>query len=501
MPRSLATLLAALPQHSIVAGPADLIVTSLCYDSRQATEGSLFVALPGLHRDGHDFAQAAVRNGACAVLVQRSLDLSTHVTQVQVPDTWQALALVADAFYGHPSRELCVIGVTGTDGKSTTTSLIGHLLRECGHPAGSITTVAFHTSQEEVPNETRLTTQHALDLQRMLRQIRSVGGTHAVVEASSHGLALHKLDGIWLDVAVLTNITHEHLDFHKTLENYREAKAELFRLAKRRPAKPFPQVSVLNADDQHVDYFRALEPPGLVTYGLERRADVYPEDLHLFADHAEFTVVTPAGRARVYSPLVCRFNVSNVLAALAAVSGLSVPLGQAAAAVRTFPGVPGRMQVIEAGQPFRVIVDYAHTPDSLRKVLEALRPLTPGRLMVVFGSAGERDVLKRPRLGRVAAELADYFVITSEDPRSEDPGEICRQIEAGAQMLGRISGRDYSISLERHHAFRLAFKLAQPGDTVVLAGKGHEHSILWGEESRPWDEAGVARQVLQEMYG
>lgn len=497
----LSNLLADVPAAQVLIGALDIPIAQLCYDSREAQPGALFVALQGLHRDGHDYAAAAVANGATAVLVTRRLHLPGHVTQVLVPDTWQALGQVGAAFYGNPSQDLCVIGVTGTDGKSTTTTLIGHILRECGHPTGVITTVAFHDSRQEIPNETRLTTQHASDLQRMLRTIREQGGTHAVVEASSHGLALHKLDAVQIDAAGLTNLTHEHLDFHRTLEAYREAKALLFERVKARAPKPYPQVSVLNADDEHYSYFASMEPPGLRTFGFGEHADVRAVDVGLGADRSEFTVVTAEGRAEVRSPLVCLFNVANTLAALAVVTGLGVPLDAAAAAVRSFPGVPGRMQVISAGQPFAVIVDYAHTPNSLRLVLNALRGVTPGRLVVVFGSAGERDVEKRALMGAVAAEHADYFVITSEDPRSEDPDAICRQIEEGALQAGCVYGRDYSISVNRTQAFRVAFKQARPGDTVLLAGKGHEHSIIWGDESLPWDEARIAAETLADMFG
>lgn len=496
----LSELLAAVPDAQMLTGTADVPISQLCYDSRETQAGALFIALQGLHRDGHDYAAAAVENGAVAVLVTRQLSLPEHVTQVLVPDTWTALGQVAAAFYGTPSQELCVIGVTGTDGKSTTTTLIGHILRACGHPTGVITTVAFHDSRQEFSNETRLTTQHASDLQRMLRTISERGGTHAVVEASSHGLALHKLDAVQIDAAVLTNLTHEHLDFHKTLAAYREAKGLLFQRVKARAPKPFPQVSVLNADDEHISYFASIKPPGLRTFGFDVRADVRAIDLALGADHTAFTVVTPEGQAHVRSPLVCRFNVANTLAALAVVTGLGVPLDAAATAIHSFPGVPGRMQVINAGQPFAVIVDYAHTPNSLRLVLDALRSVTPGRLVVVFGSAGERDVEKRALMGAVAAEHADYFVITSEDPRSEDPDAICREIEAGALQAGCVYGRDYSISVDRAQAFRIAFKQARPGDTVLLAGKGHEHSIIWGAESLPWDEARIAEETLADMF-
>ncbi len=497
----LSELLAATPDAQIVSGARDHTISQLCYDSRAAQAGALFVALQGLHRDGHDFTADAVANGAAAVLVTRPLSLPEQVTQVLVADTWTALGQVAAEFYGDPSRELCIIGVTGTDGKSTTTTLIGHILRACGHPTGVITTVAFHDSRREHPNETRLTTQHASDLQRMLRRIRSQGGTHAVVEASSHGLALHKLDAVQIDAAVLTNLTHEHLDFHRTLEAYREAKGRLLQRVKARALKPFPHVSVLNADDEHFSYFASIEPPGLRSFGFAEQADVRAIDIALGADHTAFTVIAPEGKAHVRSPLVCHFNVANTLAALAVVTGLGVPLAAAAAAVGSFPGVPGRMQVVAAGQPFAVIVDYAHTPNSLRLVLDALRGVTPGRLIVVFGSAGERDVEKRALMGKVAAQHADYFVITSEDPRSEDPDEICRAIEEGALQAGCVYGRDYSLSIDRTQAFRIAFKQARPGDTVLLAGKGHEHSMIWGEESLPWDEARIAAETLADMFG
>ena len=461
-------------------------VTALAYDSRRVTPGSVFFAVPGVHVDGHDFAPEAVQHGAIAVVADRELT-GIAVPQLIVDRTRRALADAADAWFGRPSQSLEVIGVTGTDGKTTTGFLAMQVLSAAGRRPGLIGTVALRIGGELIPNEARNTTPEALELQETMARMVAAGNDSVVMEATSHGLALERTRNCRFKIGIVTTVTSEHLEFHGTLEAYRAAKARLVQEA---------PIAILNADDESFGYFRDRAAARVVTYGIEADADLRAHDVGADATGSRFELTASSWRGSVSLPMPGRFNVYNALAALALAEVEGVDLALAADALGGSPGVPGRMQPVDVGQPFAVVVDYAHTADSLRKVLSMLRPVTRGRLIVVLGSAGERDPTKRPAMGRVAAELADAVVVTDEDPRLEDARAINEQIAQGAREAGARDGENLLVIDDRRAAIARAVMLAGEGDVVLLAGKGHEQSIIYGTESRWWDEAEVARAAL-----
>lgn len=485
----------ALAAHAELIGDGAVSVTDVVYDSRQVTHGALFAALRGADLDGHDYVTSAIERGAGALLVEHPVD--SDLPQLVTPNSRQALAGIAAAFFKHPSRELGVIGVTGTDGKTTTSFILDHLLRTAGAETGLIGTVAVRIGDTEDLHAARQTTPESSDVQRYLRQMVDAGVDWAVLEATSHGLAMFRLDHVEFRAGAVTNITHEHLDFHGTVEAYRRAKAILLERVAARGG-----LVVSNADDAGA---RAVEGYAggatLLRYSLhDPTADVWADRLVLAGDGSRFALSTREfGRAEVRFPLIGEFNVANALCAAATALGLGIPLPTVVQGLESAPAVPGRMARVDAGQPFSVVVDYAHTPDSLEKILRLLRSLHPGgRLIAVFGSAGERDREKRPIQGAVAARLADVVIVTTEDPRFEDADSIIAEITVGARRSGQIADADLHTRTERQDAVDLAVSLAEPGDCVLLAGKGHEGSIIWGREKRPWNEAEAARQALRQ---
>jgi UDP-N-acetylmuramoyl-L-alanyl-D-glutamate--2,6-diaminopimelate ligase len=501
----LATLLAALEQapkhiHSSDELNIHSSITALAYDSRKVIEGSLFIAVPGTHTDGQRFLGEAARQGAIAALGEALQGQSTPLPYVEVADVRIALANLACAFYEYPAAHLCTIGVTGTDGKTTTSNLISHLLEATGHRTGLMTTANFKLGGQEWENTTRQSTLEALEIQQMLRQCLDAGVTHAVIEATSHGLELQRVRGCNFDIGVVTNITHEHLDFHKTLAAYRRAKARLFEMLDPQRDKGIGSrpVAILNRDDSSYEILKPYCRVPILDYGIDTPASVRAVDLQLSANSTSFRVIFPDAECYVETPLVGRFNVSNCLAAITTAYSQGISPVDIAQGLATVKGVAGRMESIDEGQSFSVVVDYAHTPDSLTKVLRTLRPVTQGKLLVVFGSAGERDIQKRPIMGRIAAEMTDFFVITDEDPRDEDREQILREIASGAKTLGKREGKDFLCIADRRAAIEIALKRATAGDTVLLAGKGHEQSIIIGREKLPWDDRRVAREVLRE---
>ncbi len=489
------------------AGPVTGDVTAVTYVSAAAIPGALFVAVPGRRYDGYAFIGDAVARGAWVVVGEAPApaDLPAHCTYVRVPDARRALALAAAAFYGHPTRRMEVIGITGTDGKTTTSNLVEALLARSGRVTGLMSTVDFKISARRWQNDTRFTTLEAPDVQALLAEMAAGGVECAVVETTSSGLALHRVAGVDYDVAVVTNITTEHLEVHGTLENYRRAKAMLCEAVDPTAEKPLaaqpPRVCVLNADDASYSYLVPFCRAPVISYGIENAAaDVRASDLQLNADSSRFQVRLPDGTAfAVRTPLVARFNVLNSLAAIAVGFAHGLAPDLLAEALAQAPSVPGRMERVDVGQPFTVVVDYAHTADSLEKVLQVLRPLTPGRLIAVFGSAGDRDLVKRPLMGAVAARWADFAVITDEDPREEDAAKVLREIAQGAEKAGARAGAQFVEVVDRRAGIAAAFARAQPGDTVLLAGKGHEQSIIIGRTKRPWDDRQVARELLAEL--
>ena len=476
-------------------------VRSVVHDSRQASPGAVFVAVPGLHVDGHTFAADAVRAGAVAVVAQRppQPEPPAGIPVILVRDTRPMLAPLAAAAWGHPSRSLLVAGITGTDGKTTTTTMLHAAWQGAGMRAGSLTTVDFRTGDSVEPNLTRQTTLEADDLQRRLRALLDAGCDRAALETSSHALVLHRVDSVDYRVAVYTRITSEHLDFHGTREAYIAAKARLLeRVARREDG-----IGVLDADDTEVTArLLAQAQPGTVlrySLGGDPGADLLAERLHADSAGVHLSARTPWGRADLDLRLAGRFNAANALAALGAACATGATLQGALDGLARLERVGGRMERVDLGQPFSVVVDYAHTAEALAAVLRELRVATSGRLWVVFGSAGERDVPKRAAMGRVAAELADVAVVTDEDPRDEDGDAIVEQIAAGARQGGRRDGVDLFVVRDRAQAIRLALDGAQDGDTVLCAGKGHESNILGPRGSAvPWDERAACEAALRE---
>ncbi|MHB8376593.1 MAG: UDP-N-acetylmuramoyl-L-alanyl-D-glutamate--2,6-diaminopimelate ligase [Dehalococcoidia bacterium] len=499
--------LAALNGARVVSGlPRD--AADISHDSRRVRPGGIFVAIPGARADGHDFIPAAVAAGAAAVIVQtdRRARWQPHVVAglafVAVPDARVALAEAAAGVYGHPARSLGMVGVTGTDGKTTTTHLIAHVLTASGRRAGYLSSVAFSDGAAAELNASHMTTLEASDVQRELRRIADAGARYAVVEASSIGLELHRVDQCAFDVGVFTNLTPDHLDFHGTMDAYLTSKARLFGMVAAAAARDLPKAAVLNADDPASAAMRAAAAGvPAVTYALRSDADFTARDIGRDGVGTRFIVSAHGEEAAARTPLLGDYNVANCLAAVAVAASQGIALGDAAAALASFPGVPGRMELIEEGQPFRVVVDIASTEPAMRNVLGALRPATQGRLIVVFGAAGERDVARRSGIARAVAGAADFAVIANEDPRSEDPDAIIDEIARALVAGGVREGTHFVREPDRRRAIGAAFHRAQPGDTVLLAGKGTEQSIVIGAAQVPWDERRVARELLREMRG
>ena len=466
---------------SEVTGARPVVVDDLAHDTRRVAGGTLFFCVPGSRVDGHDLARKAIERGAVALVVERRLDV--EVPQLVVPDARAAMAVAADAFFGEPTKELEVVGVTGTIGKTTTTFLLHSLLTAAGRRPGLVGTVEWIVGGERRPAP--FTTPEAIDLQRLFREMVDAGDRSAAVEASSHGSTLRRLDRVRFDALVFTNLSQDHLDLHGSMEEYFEAKRRLF-------TGPQPPPAAINVGDEWgrrlaADLEDAHRAP-LVTYGLGEGADVRPEGLELSPEGSRFR----AAGIEVETRLRGTFNVENVLAAVAA--GLLLDLDQDAIAegVARVGGVPGRFETVEDGQPFAVVVDYAHKPGALESALRAARELGDGRVIVVFGAGGDRDRGKRPLMGKIAAELADVTIVTSDNPRSEDPLAIIQDVLQG-------TGVDVEIDPDRRAAIHRAVGLAEPGDVVVVAGKGHEQGQEIAGTVHPFDDREVVREALAAL--
>jgi UDP-N-acetylmuramoyl-L-alanyl-D-glutamate--2,6-diaminopimelate ligase len=473
---------AVRPVRTLNAVPAD--ITDLAYDARRVGPGALFFCVPGFRRDGHDFAADAVGRGAAALAVERPLDLP--VPQLVVEDVRLAMALAADAFFGEPSRELAVAGVTGTNGKTTTTFILYAILAAAGRRPGLLGTIESRVGGER--RAVRHTTPESIDLQRTLREMLDAGDRSCAMEASSHGSELRRLAGVRFAALVFTNLSPEHLDLHGTLEAYYDAKRRLF--VEHGPDGVRPPAAV-NVGDEHgrrlAEELRALgETP--VTFALDREADVRPDELEVDAAGARLTAAGISLRTRLRG----RFNVENVLAALAAARILGIDDDAIARGVAHVTGVPGRFEAVDEGQPFTVLVDFAHTPAALENVLAEARALAAGRVICVFGCGGDRDREKRPLMGAVAARVADSVLVTSDNPRSEDPLAIIDEVLAGA-------GGAAEVEPDRAQAIGRAVGQAREGDVVVIAGKGHEQGQEVAGSVIPFDDREVARDALRRV--
>lgn len=479
-------------------------IDAVQFDSRAVQPGDLFVCISGERFDGHAFAAQAVAAGAVALVAAagRADALRTlGVPVAAVPDPRTALSAIAAAHEGYPAHRLTVIGITGTDGKSTTAFLTLAALEGCGVRAGLLTTVQTRIAGRVIPNPTRLTTQEAPVVQRLLAEMVDAGCTHAIVEATSHGLALHRLDDCAFDIAVFTNLTSDHLDFHRTFEAYRDAKTRLFAMLDVATEKPRGRAAIVNIDDPAATTMRAATRAPHWSYSLAHAAaDVVARDVIMGPGGSTYTAVVRGRAIPASVPMPARFNVQNALAALTVAAALDLDLERAAAGIAACAGVPGRMERI-AGAPFEAIVDYAHTGEALDQVLRTLRPLVAGRLIVVFGCAGERARERRTGLGTAAARLADYSVLTEEDPRSEDPARILDEIAAAMVAAGAHEGVQFERVPDRRAAIRRAMSLAQAGDLVLVAGKGHESSIERADGPHPWDDREEVRAAITALTG
>ncbi len=503
MSKNLSELFADVPAVKVIS-PGEIPpapVSGIALDSRQVQKDNLFVALAGGNTDGHRYIPAAIERGASAVVGAEDIPGLT-VPYIQVENCREALAYLAASFFNFPARRLTMIGVTGTDGKTTTASLIYEILLSAGIWAGMVSTVNAVIGDEVLDTGFHVTTPEAPDVQRYLYRMSVAGLTHAVLELTSHGLAQHRVTACDFDIGVVTNITHEHLDYHGSYEAYRAAKARLFEGLSETPEKPRgnPRLAVLNKDDQSYQYLHEVTSVRQVSYSLSPGADLWAEDVRYDSAGVHFTAVGPGFHQSIDSSLVGSYNVSNILAALGStILGLKVKPEVAAQGVAHLRAVPGRMERIDLGQNFLAIVDFAHTPNALKSVLETVREMTGGRVLAVFGSAGLRDREKRRLMAEVSAELADVTILTAEDPRTEALEDILDEMASAAEGKGAVEGKDFYRVSDRGEAIFKALQMAQPGDVVIACGKGHEQSMCFGEIEYPWDDRIAMRAALSRL--
>jgi len=502
-----------------VYGDTGVEITGITNDSRKVTPGDLFVCVHGYKKDGHAFIDEAIERGARAVAVQRPIPGTPEesalrmafelgddplypsaetrlLPRLEVTDSRQALALMATAFYGHPTDHLRVVGVTGTNGKTTTAFLIESLFTTAGRTTGLIGTIFNRIAGQVL--EAERTTPESIDLQRLLRRMVDEGVTHVAMEVSSHALELSRVVGCEFDVAVLTNVTRDHFDFHGSFERYLAAKARLFADLGRDSRKGGPKAAVLNVDDPSAPLMAEMTRAQIVTFGLDRPADVTARNIrpHLFGN--SYVISTPVGEVQVDSHLPGRFNICNALAMAAVALVEGIDLGLVKLAIEALTGVPGRFEIVDCGQPFTVVVDFAHNPDALQKVLEAAREQPHGRTIVVFGCEGDKDRTKRPYMGDISVRLADFVIITSDNVHSEDPAAIIAEIERG---IDPGLEDKYMVVVDRYEAIREALARAGPGDMVIIAGKGHERAQVFDGWERPFDDRVVVRRLLKSDGG
>ncbi|MCY3959621.1 MAG: UDP-N-acetylmuramoyl-L-alanyl-D-glutamate--2,6-diaminopimelate ligase [Chloroflexi bacterium] len=491
------SLIVDLPGAELLRS-ASAPIRDIAHDSRNVKRGSCFVCRRGLRVDGHDYVTAALAAGAAAVVAERRVHAPPGVGLAIVPDGRLALASLARRFWGEPDRRLGLVGVTGTDGKTSTSRLIAWMLGAYLPGVGELTTVNTRAGGADLEKTGRLTTPEAPTVARLLARMVQGGDAWAVVEVASHALELARVDGFAFDRAVITNVTHEHLDLHGTLQAYRAAKRRLLELVERSPDDARGKAAVLNADDPVTAGFADGCPVDVLTFGETNPADISAHCAGVTPDGLVIAGDSPWGSWEASTQLRGRWNVANVAAAVACLGSIMGDLSAGVERLASFAPVKGRMETVAAGQPFHVIVDFAHTPAALAACLAEVRADTRGRVLAVFGSAGDQDEEKRPMLGRAAAEGADVAIVTNEDPRRERPEDIARDVIAGRTR----GGARFETMHDRRAAIARAFELARAGDTVVLAGKGHEQSIQFADREEPWDEAGAARAALADLgYG
>ncbi len=506
MTSSLARLAASVEGARLLG--SDVTIKGIAWDSRSVRLGDLFIAVPGLRHDGHHFLKEALGRGAGGLVVQADrrdcwgrLVEEASVPLLEVPDTRRALSRLAAAFYGFPAQRLAVVGVTGTDGKTSLVHMLSHVLGRAGGRAGFLGTAGWGIDGRLEGGGNGRTTPEAPEVQAALARMLAAGCRYAVIECTSHGLALGRVEDCEFDAAVLTNLGRDHLDFHGSFEAYREAKGRLFRLLDAAVEKGIAKVAVLNADDPSCSYFRSLTKARTVTYGLRSPADVTAHKLRPDGWGTRFLLQAREERHEVRLGRPGEFNVANALATAAVGLALGLPLARVVEALGSWPGAPGRLELVDEGQPFLVVVDYAHAPDALRRVLSLLRATVRGRVIAVFGCIGGRERERRFPMGQVAGELAHYTVLTDDNPYEEDRVAILLEIAAGLQAVGRREGHDYAVVPDRREAIAHALAMASDDDAVLLAGKGHEACVYLADGYYECDDREVARQTLRSLYG
>lgn len=483
--------LAALIEGAQIIGDPDTIVTDIVQDSRQTSRGAMFVAMRGARVDGHSFIPEVIKKGAAVIMTEQAIDPPAGTAVLKVPALDAALQIVVPAFWDYPGRQLRMIGITGTNGKTTTSYLIRAILREAGRKTGLIGTIQILIGDKKLPVHN--TTPNVVDLQRILAAMVDEGMEYAVMEVSSHALDQDRVAGCEFDTAVFTNLTQDHLDYHKTMENYRLAKAKLFAglAAGTKPGK----TAVVNIDDEAGAFMLEHTTAERITYAIkDEKADLRAVEVRLHASGADFAVQGGFGRIKLQLAITGLFNVYNVLGAVGAALAEEIPVGVIEKALTAFRGVPGRFELIDCGQPFAVVVDYAHTPDGLENILRTAREITPHHIITVFGCGGDRDKTKRPIMGRIAAELSDAVIATSDNPRSEDPASILDDVMTGVRE--KIGNKAVDEIPDRRQAIFVAIAMAQPGDTVIIAGKGHEDYQILKDKTIHFDDREVAREAL-----
>jgi len=471
------------------SGDSQVIIRGMSMDSRKVLPGDLYACVPGFKVDGHDFAVNAIASGAVALVVDHFLPL--EVPQVKVSNVRQVIGLLAATVYDHPSQQLELVGVTGTNGKTTITYLIEKIGTKHGKKVGLIGTLGARIAGREIPGER--TTPEAIAVQTLLGDMVAEGVTLAVMEVSSHAMDLGRVLGCEFDAGIFTNLTQDHLDYHKTMEDYLDAKSRLFSSL---VGKKQPKISILNGDDSSFNKLSQVSTAPVVSYGIHNEVDYRAENVEVTSDGVHFDVRFREGIQEIQFSTPGVFSVYNSLAAFAWGVERGYTPGSVAEALAEIPGVPGRFESIRLGQPFQVIVDYAHTPDGLENVVRTARDFTKGRLITVFGCGGDRDKGKRPIMGEAAALLSDFLIVTSDNPRTEDPEQIIKEVLSG------ISGVDHVALRDRREAIWSACRMAKPGDTILIAGKGHETYQIFGTEVHPFDDREVAREALRGLgYG
>lgn len=499
MRKKLQELINLLP-NAIIQGKkeiSEVVIEDLAHDSRKVVPGTLFVCLPGAKTDGHDYIMQAYRQGAAAILAEKDIDnIPQDLTIIKVANTREAMMIVAPYFFEYPSCKLRMIGITGTNGKTTSTYLIKSILQQAGFKVGIIGTIQNSIGDRILPAQN--TTPDVIDLQRLLAEMAQADMDYVVMEVSSHALALNRVAGCEFDIGIFTNMTRDHLDFHVTFEKYLEAKTKLFQLLGNGENRKEGKAAIINIDDKASAFISEHTKCKMLTYGIEKHADLLAKDADIQANGTEFDIIGPFGVMPLQLKITGLFNVYNVLAAVGAALAEGIDVHVIKAALENFQSVPGRFELVDAGQSFSIIVDYAHTPDGLENILKTAQQIVKKRIIVVFGCGGDRDKTKRPIMGQLAAQYGDIVIATSDNPRTEDPKTILDEIEIGIKK-SLTPGKIYEKIIDRRHAIERALHLAETDDIVIIAGKGHENYQILKDRTISFDDKEVAQAIIKEM--